>query len=83
MKEITKGEGGQRVNRHHEEIGRNVAAGFEAAGFFPTIMSGFLLGYLADIWLGTDPILVVLGIIAGSVIGFWRMWKIANEDDGV
>ena len=64
----------------HQEIGRNFAAGFEAASFFSTIMAGFLLGYLGDIWLGTDPVLVVLGIIAGSVTGFWRMWRIANED---
>ncbi len=68
------------MSRHHEEIGRNVAAGFETASFFATIMSGFLLGYLGDLWLGTDPVLVVLGIIAGSVTGFWRMWRIANED---
>ena len=64
---------------HHEEIGRQMAAGYESASFFATLMSGFLLGYLADIWLGTDPVFVVLGIIAGSIIAFWRMWIIANQ----
>lgn len=66
---------------HHEEIGRQVAAGYESASFFATLMSGFLLGYLTDIWLGTDPVFVVLGITAGSVIAFWRMWVIATRAD--
>jgi F0F1-type ATP synthase assembly protein I len=64
----------------HEEIGKNVAAGHEPMGFFSTILAGFLLGYFGDMWLGTDPVLVVLGIIAGFVIGFWRMWTLANRD---
>jgi F0F1-type ATP synthase assembly protein I len=53
----------------------------EAAGFFATVMSGFLLGFLADWWLGTDPAGVVIGIVAGSVTGFWKMWHIAKRQD--
>jgi F0F1-type ATP synthase assembly protein I len=49
--------------------------------FFGSIMSGLLLGYLGDRGLGTYPLLVILGIIAGSIVGFWRMWTIANRDD--
>jgi len=43
-------------------------------------MSGFALGALADWWLGTKPLFIVIGIIAGSIIGFWRMWTIAGRD---
>ena len=68
------------MSKYHEEIGRQVAAGVDSASFFATIMSGFLLGALADWWLDTKPVFIVLGIIAGSVIGFWRMWTIANRE---
>jgi len=70
------------VSKYHEEIGRQVAAGVDSASFFATIMSGFLLGALLDWWLDTKPVFIVLGIIAGSIIGFWRMWTIANGDSG-
>jgi F0F1-type ATP synthase assembly protein I len=60
---------------------QSLGAGVEAAGFFASVMSGFLLGFLADKWLGTDPLLVVIGIVAGSATGFWKMWQIAKRQD--
>jgi F0F1-type ATP synthase assembly protein I len=63
------------------EIGKAVGAGAEAGGFFASIMSGFLLGFLGDRWLGTEPLLVVLGIVAGSAVGFWKMWRYAKAQD--
>ncbi|MEE9206720.1 MAG: AtpZ/AtpI family protein [Acidimicrobiia bacterium] len=68
------------MSKYHEEIGRQVAAGVDSASFFATIMSGFALGALTDWWLGTKPVFIVIGIIAGSIIGFWRMWTIAGRD---
>lgn len=53
----------------------------DSMAFFGSIMSGLLLGYLGDRGFGTYPLLVILGIIAGSMVGFWRMWTIANRDD--
>ena len=47
--------------------------------FFGSILSGSLLGYLADLWLGTDPWLVVTGIIVGSYSGFMRMWELSKQ----
>jgi hypothetical protein len=64
----------------HEEIGRAVG-GAEAGGFFTSVLSGFLLGFFADMWLGTEPALVVLGIVAGSVTGFWKLWLYAKRQD--
>ncbi len=68
------------MGEYHDEIGRQVASGVDSASFFASIMSGFLLGALADWAFGTKPAFIVVGIIAGSVIGFWRMWMIANRD---
>jgi len=70
-----------RETSFHRDFGASVGAGAEAASFFASIMSGFLLGWLADHWLGTAPAFVVLGIMAGSGVGFWRMWLIATRDD--
>ncbi len=63
----------------HREIGASVGAGSETAGFFASILSGLLLGLLGDHLLGTEPLLVALGIIAGSATGFWRMWQYAKR----
>lgn len=65
---------------HHEELGKSVSAEHDAAGFFASILSGLLLGIGADAWWNTDPAFTVLGIVAGSVIGFWRMWQVASRD---
>lgn len=83
MKEITNRSEGRGVGggSYHEELGRSVASEHAAAGFFASILSGLLLGLGLDAWLGTAPGLVILGIVSGSVIGFWRMWQVANRDD--
>lgn len=65
----------------HEEIGASVRSGVEAGGFFPSIFAGFLLGFLLDRWLGTEPVLVVIGIIAGFATGFWKMWQYSKRLD--
>lgn len=55
----------------------------EGGSFISSILSGALLGFLADKWLGTEPWLVVIGIIAGSYSGFMRLWAYSKkmEDD--
>ena len=59
---------------------RSSAEGWVASGsFLGSILSGALLGYLADIWLGTDPWLVVIGIVVGSYSGFMRMWQLSKQ----
>lgn len=45
----------------------------QAGGFFSSILSGLLIGLAGDYFLDTEPWLVVGGIIAGFVVGFWRM----------
>lgn len=65
----------------HDEIRRSVGPGVESASFFASLMSGFLLGFAGDWWLGTSPALTVAGIVAGSATGFWRMWQWAKGQD--
>lgn len=65
----------------HRQLGESVGAGAETAGFFASILSGFLLGFFGDRWLDTEPWLVVAGIVAGSAVGFWKMWRFAKSAD--
>ena len=65
----------------HREVGKSVGASIEPAGFFASILSGLLLGLLADHLLGTEPVLVIIGILAGNAVGFWKMWHYANDAD--
>jgi ATP synthase protein I len=70
----------------HQEIGRALNEGWSQAGsFFGSILSGTLLGLLADRWLGTDPWFVVIGSLLGVYSGFVNMWnysKRIEEADG-
>lgn len=54
----------------------------EGGSFLGSILAGALLGYLADWWLGTDPWLVVTGIVLGSYAGFLKMWQYLKKMDG-
>lgn len=51
----------------------------QGGSFLGSILSGTLLGYLADRWLGTEPWLVVVGIVVGSYSGFLNMWRYAKK----
>lgn len=65
----------------HRRVAENVAGSADSTAFFGSIMAGLLLGAIGDKLVGTYPLFVVIGIIAGSIIGFWRMWTIATRDD--
>ena len=52
-----------------------------AGSFLSSIISGTLLGYLLDSWLGTDPWLVIAGILLGSYAGFVKMWDYIKKMD--
>lgn len=60
----------------------SVSSGYIASGdFFGSIMSGLLLGVGADWLFDTRPAFIVVGIIVGSISGFYRMWRHAVEAD--
>lgn len=64
---------------YHQELGKAVATEADAGGFFASILAGLLLGLGLDAWLNTRPVLTIVGIVLGSVTGFWKMWKMANR----
>jgi F0F1-type ATP synthase assembly protein I len=51
-----------------------LTAGSEGWGFYCYIFAGVLLGWGADRWLGTHPIFIVVGLLIGSAMAFWRLW---------
>jgi len=53
----------------------------KAGSFSSSIIAGTLLGYFADRWLGTEPWLVIGGIVLGSYAGFVKMWQYLREMD--
>ena len=46
----------------------------QAFDFFASVISGMLLGLGFDWVFGTAPILVIIGVIAGFVAGFAKLW---------
>lgn len=46
-----------------------------AGDFFGSIMAGFLLGLGGDWIFDTRPALTISGIIAGSITGFYVMFR--------
>ncbi|HLF42507.1 MAG TPA: AtpZ/AtpI family protein [Acidimicrobiia bacterium] len=60
----------------HQHVGRAIDEGWLIGGsFLSSVLAGALIGYLADMWLGTDPWLVAAGILLGSYSGFMNLWK--------
>lgn len=49
------------------------------SAFIGSILSGLLIGYLLDRWLGTEPWLLIVFVLLGSYSGFMRMWKYAKK----
>lgn len=66
------------------EEASDMARGWAASGsFVGSILAGTLLGYLVDLWLGTRPWFIVIGIVAGSYSGFVTMWRMSKGMENV
>ena len=64
----------------HDQMRAGAGAGANEAGaFFSSTMSGFFIGFGLDWWLGTRPVLIVIGIVAGAATGFWKMWQFSES----
>lgn len=69
------------MSRVTREIGQSAGGGWAAgSGFFGSLMAGLFLGMGADYLFDTDPIWTVIGIIAGSISGFYTMWNLMIKD---
>jgi len=57
-----------------EEINRKTGLAYAAAfSLFAAVVSGLLLGWLLDRWLGTRPWLLVTGFVLGVAAGFYEL----------
>ena len=64
----------------NQSVGRALGDGWSRSGaFVGSIISGTLIGFFADRWLGTEPWLVIVGILLGSYSGFMNMWRWSKE----
>lgn len=46
-----------------------------------TVISGFILGYFADVWLETSPIFMLLFGGLGFVGGFLKVYKMLTDPE--
>jgi len=59
-----------------------VGDGWIASGsFMGSILSGILLGYFLDRWLGTEPWILLIGFGLGAYSGFLRLWHLSKSSD--
>jgi ATP synthase protein I len=57
-----------------EETNRKTGLAYAAAfSLFAAVVSGLLVGWLLDRWLGTRPWLLVTGVILGAAAGFYEL----------
>ena len=64
----------------NQSVGRALGDGWSRSGaFVGSIISGTLIGFFADRWLGTEPWLVVIGALAGIYSGYLNVWRWSKE----
>ena len=69
----------QREGAHQRVAG--AGRGWVAGGdFFTSLIAAFLIGFVIDKLAGTDPWFTVIGIISGSVWGFYKMILWSREE---
>ena len=65
-----------KQERTTSQVAKAVNEGWlEGGSFVSSILAGTLLGLVADHFLGTDPWLVVIGILVGAYSGFLQVWR--------
>jgi F0F1-type ATP synthase assembly protein I len=70
----------ERVVTSKYAIGEGSSQGFD---FFSSVLAGMLLGLGLDWILDTAPVMVIIGVIAGFVSGFAKLWAASKaiEDE--
>ena len=63
-----------------QETNRRSGIAYAAAlSLFAAVVSGLLLGWLLDRWLGTKPWLLVAGVTLGSIAGFYEFIRSTSK----
>jgi ATP synthase protein I len=59
-------------------FGRALSVGFTVLSeFVAAILVGALIGWQADVWLGTKPWMLVLFLGLGVAAGFWNVFRLS------
>lgn len=63
-----------------EEINQRSGVAYAAAfSLFASVVSGLIIGWLLDRWLGTRPWLLVVGIVLGAAAGFYELVRATSR----
>lgn len=63
-----------------EEINRKSGLAYAAAiSLFAAVVSGLIVGWLLDRWLGTYPWLLVTGLVLGAAAGFYEFIRSTSK----
>jgi ATP synthase protein I len=63
-----------------EETNRRSGLAYAAAiSLFASVVSGLIVGWLLDRWLGTSPWLLVTGLILGAAAGFYEFIRATSK----
>jgi len=65
---------------NQEEINRKSGIAYAAAfSLFAAVVTGLLIGWLLDRWLGTKPWLLVIGLALGAAAGFYELVRTTSK----
>ena len=63
-----------------QEVNRKTGLAYAAAlSLFAAVLAGLIVGWLLDRWLGTWPWLLVVGLVLGSVAGFYEFIRTTSK----
>ncbi|HEY3104692.1 MAG TPA: AtpZ/AtpI family protein [Pyrinomonadaceae bacterium] len=63
-----------------QETNRKTGIAYSAAfSLFAAVVSGLIIGWLLDRWLGTKPWLLVAGVVLGSAAGFYEFIRATSK----
>ena len=63
-----------------QEVNRKTGLAYAAAlSLFAAVAGGLIIGWLLDRWLGTQPWLLVVGLVLGSAAGFYELIRSTSK----
>jgi len=63
-----------------QEVNRKSGLAYAAAfSLFAAVVSGIIVGWLLDRWLGTKPWLLVAGVVLGAAAGFYEFIRATSK----
>ena len=66
--------------KDQQNVNRKAGIAYAAAfSLFAAVVSGLIIGWLLDRWLGTKPWLLVLGILLGAAAGFYEFIRATSK----